>query len=322
LKEHVRAGGSGLIIDESSSPRDSEFKADSIWNRPVYSHLHTRRVLSLPLADLGLLLIARYPKEVLESAAIQEDRLLEARRLWEQTGGAAHQAYEAFLTSEMARRMKELKFEAAKLPPGPDVETASKAYENAKGKFDEATESYFDLVRDLQKRLRKLPADKTIDVEYNRLEVRFPRNRKHWSAEPSPLTAKSFVFVRAKGAKGWGAKTWNVFEGDYPPDMAIVPPKDSPSKNLTLLRQSLRDCTPLTQIRSALEDLSDPKRARAFWTTYGSGCVTTYLNADRVKAALAAHKVPWNEAAWQKARRSCAALWPASDFKYLRPLAR
>ncbi len=310
LAAHVRPGGSGLIIDESSNPRDSIYGHDGIWNRPVFRHSFFSHSSKVPVGELGLTLLIRYAEEFAAWFAADTSGLVQAKGELRRAALEANVAYDAYLAAEYTRRAKEFHFDpGGHKPESIEYGQAKGAYENSQINFKEKWKRVMSEAKSYRDKLRQLP--QVLTVEWERVKVDFPRQRTK-GVPTDRLFSRIYSALRLTFEEKRSNFTWDLVDGEYPPDLVIIPPNGTP-RNIALLKEAFSHCVSLEQLGAGVHKFETAKSAGATALAIENAkrqCLTPYLDAEAVRSLATSQNAPFSLSAWNAATSHCLARWP------------
>ena len=204
LHENVRASGPGLIIDESSDPRDPVYGAASIWNRPVFAYSETEAAQDIPIRDLSQALLIRYADALSKWTGVDARALLEATGKFRTSAGANDAALNAWYEAEYTKRALEKGFKQKEQVLTSQAPTEMEGrYKASRRDFLALRKRVMDLADSFHSELKK--NQRIVSLRVKKIKVFFPRQRKEWSygsarlyAEPMPR----FISRAARRAHG------------------------------------------------------------------------------------------------------------------------
>lgn len=314
LGENVRPNGRGMIVDESSDPRDSQYNASGIWNRPVFAFSESETKKDIGVSKLTLPLLLRYGQFISKLTSINAGQLTEAIEYWQKEVKENDSAFNAWLESEYAKRVIEKGFKRkdqvlSSVPP----EKMEAAYNETRKKVKNA----FDEVSRLAIRFKEQLESSTQSVVIKETAVRiwFPRQRRDWNYGPASLFSREYRMVSLESEKGATSRSWDVSRGDYPPDLVIVPGRND-LKNVKLLESALKRCTPLKSIKDVVSELAQLQKGQAeksskLLAQISSKCLGPYLNEEAVGNLFKNLGFEFNKGSFLATSQRCLATWPS-----------
>lgn len=314
LVENVRPNGRGVIVDESSDPRDSQYNASGIWNRPVFAFSESETEKAIEVSKLTLPLLLRYGSFISKLTLINAGQLTEAIVHWQKEVKENDSAFNAWLESEYAKRVTEKGFkrkdQVLSSTPPDEMEAA---YKETRKKVKNAFEKVSRLAIRFKDHLES--STQSVVIRETAVRIWFPRQRRDWNYGPAPLFSREYRMVSLKSEKGITPRSWNVSRGDYPPDLLIVPGRND-LKNLKLLESVLKRCTPLKSIKDVVSELAQLQKGQAEKSSrllahISSKCLGPYLNEEAVGNLFNKLGFEFNKGSFLAKSQRCLATWPS-----------
>lgn len=310
LTDNVGQKRAGLIIDESSFPKDPVYSYDGIWNRPVFEYSIARSEKAIKASEIEPLLVARYSNWF--SAILHEDfpKIRVISEEWKSSALRADTAFNKWLTSVYSERAVASEFKSAsQLDQWEPPNKSEKDYRDAVRVFKDRTNDFWNEVKNVTDRV-KSKNELGLNFVTWKITVRFPRQRTEWTGFHPQLYERTYFATELAYKDGHSPMSWNAFQGDYPPDLAIVPVASDP-RNLERLRIVLDNCTSLKTIENTASMITNTeKRSLATVTrNLASNCAMRYLSADAVQRQYKSFGRS-NEGDWKKRYQKCLSEWP------------